>query len=151
MMIHFPFYLLLSVSTSTRPLAVARNQKVMSPTTPDAGDILRENDYFVWEFNARMRLAKKVLLEYLDALKAPEEGDSTVSTWKANGMKAFSIVSTMISTNLQSMVCTAKTTVEAWAYRRLSFCDKVCTIVRSCDGNYMSSSWLKKEASWITS
>ena len=86
----------------------------MSPTTPDAGDILRENDYFVWEFNARMRLAKKVLLEYLDALKAPEEGDSTVSTWKANGMKAFSIASTMISTNLQSMVCTAKTTVEAW-------------------------------------
>ena len=86
----------------------------MSPTTPDAGDILREDNYFVWEFNARMRLTKKGLLEHLDAMKAPEERDASVSTWKVNDMKAFEIVSTMISTNLQSMVRTAKTTAEAW-------------------------------------
>ena len=86
----------------------------MSPTTPDAGDILREDNYFVWEFKARMQLAKKGLLEHLDAMKAPEEGDATASTWKVNDMKAFAIVSTMISTNLQSMVRTAKTTAEAW-------------------------------------
>uniref|UniRef100_A0AAV1U517 Polyprotein n=1 Tax=Peronospora matthiolae TaxID=2874970 RepID=A0AAV1U517_9STRA len=86
----------------------------MSPTTPDAGDILREDNYFVWEFNARMRLAKKGLLEHLDAMKAPEEGDASASTWKVNDMKAFAIVSTMISTNLQSMVRTAETTAKAW-------------------------------------
>ncbi|CAI5728481.1 unnamed protein product [Peronospora effusa] len=45
----------------------------MSPTTPDADDILREDNYFVWEFNARMKLAKKGLLEHLDAMKAPED------------------------------------------------------------------------------
>ena len=86
----------------------------MSPNTPDAGDILREDNYFVWEFNARMRLAKKGLLEHLDAMKAPEEGDAAASTWKVNDMKAFAIVSTMISINLQSMVRTAKSTAEAW-------------------------------------
>ena len=86
----------------------------MSPTTPDAGNILREDNYFVWEFNARVRLAKKRLTEHLDAMKAPEEGDASASTWKVNDMKAFAIVSTMISTNLQSMVRTAKTTAEAW-------------------------------------
>ena len=86
----------------------------MSPTTPDAGDILREDNYFVWEFNAKMRLAKKGLLEHLDAMEAQEEGDASASTWKVNDMKAFAIVSTMISTNLQPMVRTAKTKAEAW-------------------------------------
>ena len=62
----------------------------------------------------RMRLAKKGLLDRLDAMKAPEEGDASASTWKVNDMKAFEIVSTMISTNLQPMVRTAKTKAEAW-------------------------------------
>uniref|UniRef100_A0AAV1UFB1 Polyprotein n=1 Tax=Peronospora matthiolae TaxID=2874970 RepID=A0AAV1UFB1_9STRA len=52
----------------------------MNPTAFDANDILREGNYFVWEFNARMRLAKKGLLEHLDAMKAPEEGDIAAST-----------------------------------------------------------------------
>ncbi|CAI5707225.1 unnamed protein product [Peronospora effusa] len=47
-------------------------------------------------------------------MKVPEEGDASASTWKVNDMKAFAIVSTMISTNLQSVVRTAKTTAEAW-------------------------------------
>uniref|UniRef100_M4B7P0 CCHC-type domain-containing protein n=1 Tax=Hyaloperonospora arabidopsidis (strain Emoy2) TaxID=559515 RepID=M4B7P0_HYAAE len=51
-------------------------------------------------------------------MKAPEEGDAQLrllllGPWKVKIMKAFAIVSTMISTNLQSMVCTAKTTAEA--------------------------------------
>ncbi|CAH0493052.1 unnamed protein product, partial [Peronospora farinosa] len=47
-------------------------------------------------------------------MKAPEEGDATASTWKVNDMKAFAIVTKMISTNLQSMVRTATSTAEAW-------------------------------------
>uniref|UniRef100_A0AAV1TC67 CCHC-type domain-containing protein n=1 Tax=Peronospora matthiolae TaxID=2874970 RepID=A0AAV1TC67_9STRA len=76
--------------------------------------MLRKDHYFVWAFNARMNLAKKGSLEHLDAMKAPEEGDTSASTWKVNDMKAFAIVSTMISTNLQSMVRTTETTAEAW-------------------------------------
>ena len=61
-----------------------------------------------------MRPAKKGLLDHLDAMEALEEGDAAASTWKVNDMKAFGIVSTMISTNLQSMVRTAKSAAKAW-------------------------------------
>ena len=47
-------------------------------------------------------------------MKAPEEGDISASTWKVNDMKDFAIVTTMTSTNLQSMVRLANYTAEAW-------------------------------------
>ena len=46
-------------------------QKVMSLNVFDANDILCEGNYFVWEFNARMRLAWKGLPEHLDVMKSP--------------------------------------------------------------------------------
>ena len=42
---------------------------------------------------------KEGVLENLDTMKAPEEGDVTASTWKVNDMRVFVIVSKMISTN----------------------------------------------------
>ena len=87
----------------------------MSPTTAKANDILKEDNYFAWEFNARIKLAKKGLLEHIDATKAPSEGDDAyASEWKVNDMKAFAIVCTMITPSLQSMVRNAGTTAEAW-------------------------------------
>ena len=47
----------------------------MSPKT-NTNDILREDNYFVWEFNARMKLSKKGLLEHIDAQKTPLEGNN---------------------------------------------------------------------------
>jgi hypothetical protein len=85
----------------------------MSPSTTEASDVLREDNYFVWEFNARMKLANKGLLEHIDATKAPSEGDASASAWEVNDMKAFAIVCMMISPCLQSMVQTAKSTAEA--------------------------------------
>ena len=35
-----------------------------------------EDNYFVWEFNAGMKLAKKGLLEHIYATKAPSEVDA---------------------------------------------------------------------------
>ena len=70
----------------------------MSPNAFEANDILREHNYFVWGFNAIMRLAKKGLLDNRDATKAPEGGDVPASTRKVNDLKAFEIVTTMIST-----------------------------------------------------
>ena len=60
------------------------------------------------------RAGKEGLLEHLDAMKAPDEGESSASTWKFNDMKAFAIVTMMISTNLQPVVRLAKSTAEAW-------------------------------------
>ena len=76
----------------------------MSPNTAEAHDVLTEDNYFVWEFNARMKLAKKGLLEHIDATKTPSEGDANASIWKVNDMKAFAIICTMINPSLQSMV-----------------------------------------------
>ena len=64
----------------------------MSPTTGEANDVLNENNYFAWEFNARMKLAKKGLLKHIDATKAPSDGDISAPTCKVNDMKAFAIV-----------------------------------------------------------
>ena len=85
----------------------------MSPTTAEANDVLNKDIYLAWKFNARMKLAKKGLLEYIDATKAPSEGDAYTSEWKVNDMKAFAIVCTIITLSLQSMVRNAGTTAEA--------------------------------------
>nr|CCA24076.1 putative polyprotein [Albugo laibachii Nc14] len=89
---------------------------VMSPNTAEANDILNEDKYFVWEFNARKKLAKKGLLIHIDAMKASSEGDANASTWKVNDMKAFATICTMINPSLQSMVRTAQTTAVAWEF-----------------------------------
>ena len=45
----------------------------MSPSHADSttADMLRDGNYFYWEFNARMKLAKKNLLDHIDATKTP--------------------------------------------------------------------------------
>ena len=84
----------------------------MSPTT--AEDILKEDNYFFWEFNTRMKLAKKSLMDHVDAAKAPSDADPRAAEWKVNDLKAFAIVVTLVSPNLQSMVRNASSTAEAW-------------------------------------
>ena len=48
----------------------------MSPSMGGTNDVLIEDNYFVWEFNAGMKLAKKGLLEHIYATKAPSEVDA---------------------------------------------------------------------------
>ena len=45
----------------------------------EASVVLNEDNYFAWEFNARMKLAKKGLLEHIDATKALSERDANAS------------------------------------------------------------------------
>lgn len=47
----------------------------MSPNPAEENDAFNEDNYFVWEFNARMKLAKKGLLEHIDATKTPSGED----------------------------------------------------------------------------
>ena len=66
----------------------------------NSGEILNEDNYFLWEFNARMKLAKKGLLDHLDATKAPPENDPSAADWSVNDMKAFAIISTCMVPSL---------------------------------------------------
>nr|CCA15710.1 AlNc14C14G1627 [Albugo laibachii Nc14] len=77
-------------------------------------DILSEDNYFSREFSARMQLMRKGLLGHIDPGKTPSEDDSNAANGKVNDMKAFAIISTMISPNLQSMVRSACSTAQAW-------------------------------------
>ena len=61
-----------------------------------------ENIYFVWEFNTRMKLANKCLLEHLFTTESPGKGDVNTAAWKVND-KAFVKFYTMICPSLQSM------------------------------------------------
>lgn len=76
--------------------------------------MLHDGNYFYWEFNARMKLAKKNLLDHLDATKAPAANDPAAEGWKVNDGKAFAIIATMIDARYQSMVRNAASAAEAW-------------------------------------
>uniref|UniRef100_A0AAV1V1N1 Uncharacterized protein n=1 Tax=Peronospora matthiolae TaxID=2874970 RepID=A0AAV1V1N1_9STRA len=88
----------------------------MSPNTVGAKYVRNDGNYFAWEFNARMKLAKKGLLNHIDATKAPRGYDANASFYKVNDIQAFANVCTMISPSLQSMVRDAATTAEAWGF-----------------------------------
>ena len=70
----------------------------MSPMAAD-NEILSDDNYFFWEFNARMKLARKYLLQFIDGpVDIKEEDLAAVVEWKAKDLKAFAILSAMIST-----------------------------------------------------
>ena len=68
-----------------------------------------------------MKIAKKGLLEHIDATKARVKKTLTRQHEKVNDMKAFANVCTMISPSLQSMVRNAGTTAEACKFLRRFF------------------------------
>ena len=84
----------------------------MSPNTAINMDnhILRDDNYFYWEFNAIMMLARKNLLGHIDGSKPPPANDAAaLLEWKASDMKAFAILATMLSQQYQTMIRTART------------------------------------------
>ncbi|KAL7690918.1 hypothetical protein Plhal304r1_c011g0044641 [Plasmopara halstedii] len=78
----------------------------MSPNTTEANAILCEDNYFVWEFNAWIKIAKKGLLEHVDTTKAPSEDGAAASEWRTNVMKAFAILSMMVILTINISDCT---------------------------------------------
>ena len=109
----------------------------------EANTILNEDNYFVWEFNTRMKLAKKDLMEHLFTTESPGKGDVNSAAWKVNYMKAFANVCTMISPSLQSMVRSAQSSAEVWEILKASFSVEAFTIGSRCVDNFMSSRWRK--------
>ena len=80
----------------------------------DQNDVLREDNYFVWTFNARMSLEVLNLHGQIDALEIPNDGDPAVGMWKVNVVKAFAIIATMISPKFHLLIRSATSTDEAW-------------------------------------
>ena len=90
----------------------------MSPNLVTSGDILTDENYFLWEFTTRMTLARKGVLEHV--LKKPETMEQS-STWKVNDLKALAIIVKLLSPTYQTMVRRAQSAYDAWDTLRSFF------------------------------
>lgn len=90
----------------------------MSPIT-NPNEILSDDNYFLWEFNARMALARKDLLDHLEV--KPEDAVNAPAQWKAADVKALAVVSKLLSPTYQMMVREANSAWEAWQILRAFF------------------------------
>ena len=62
-----------------------------------------------------MRLARKNLLDHIEGpVNVKEEDATAVAVWRANDLKAFSILSTTLSTQYQSMIRNTTSTKHLW-------------------------------------
>ncbi|KAE9036768.1 hypothetical protein PR003_g12486 [Phytophthora rubi] len=91
----------------------------MSPKTLGPNDLLQDN-YFLWEFNARMALARKNLLSHVQV----KSENVMTAEWEASDMKALGILVQLLSPNYQAMVREAKSAREAWETLRSFFVQK---------------------------
>lgn len=93
----------------------------MSPNPLGPNDILTDSNYFLWEFNARMALARKGLQDHVAAMKPEQAMMRETAEWKANDLKALAVLAKMLSANYQSMIREATTALEAWEILRRFF------------------------------
>nr|CCA17332.1 putative polyprotein [Albugo laibachii Nc14] len=78
----------------------------------DRNVMLNEDNYFVWEFNTRLKLMKKGLLDHIDAIKTPIVDNQVPELWRVNDLKAFAIILMSIGINLQSSIRNPRTASE---------------------------------------
>ncbi|KAE8966726.1 hypothetical protein PR001_g28311 [Phytophthora rubi] len=86
----------------------------MSSNASKSNEILSDDNYFMWEFNARMALARKGLQGYIAAMKPEDAARRETQEWKAADTKALVVVAKMLSPTYQSMIRDASTAYEAW-------------------------------------
>lgn len=73
-------------------------------------DLLRSNNYFCWEFNMRMALARKGPLGHIITVKFKTEA---TDEWKVKDMMAYAIIAQGIKVEHQSKICHARNAKEA--------------------------------------
>ena len=74
-------------------------------------DLLSNDNYFHWEFNMKMTLARKGLLEHVREVKSEDE---MTADWKVKDLKAFAIIAQGIEVEHQSKIRNARTAKEVW-------------------------------------
>ncbi|CAI5734061.1 unnamed protein product [Peronospora farinosa] len=95
----------------------------MSPNTLAPNDILTDDNYFMWEFNARMTLARKDLLDHV--LIKPEPAVLRENPgWKVADMKALAVLVKLLSPTYQCMVRECESAFEAWEVLKTFFAKK---------------------------
>jgi len=86
---------------------------VMNPNIAGPNDVLRDDNYFLWEFNARMTLARKDLLNHV-VLKPEEAALRGTAVWEAADLKALAVLVKLLGPTYQSMVREATSALQAW-------------------------------------
>lgn len=76
-------------------------------------NLLGSDNYFHWEFNMRMKLARKGLLIHI--IKEVKENEMTDS-WRVLDLKAFAIIAQGIEVEHQSKIRNAQAAKHAWDY-----------------------------------
>ncbi|CAI5722170.1 unnamed protein product [Peronospora effusa] len=95
----------------------------MSPNTLAPNDILTDDNYFMWEFYARMTLARKDLLDHV--LIKPEPAVLRENPgWKVADMKALAVLVKLLSPTYQCMFRECESAFEAWEVLKTFFAKK---------------------------
>jgi hypothetical protein len=81
--------------------------------------ILTDANYFLWEFNARMELATKGLLDHITF--KPDDAARRTAEWEGDDLKAVALIARMLSPVYQSMIREARSALEAWEILRVFF------------------------------
>ena len=92
----------------------------MSPSPVGPNDVLRDDNYFLWEFNARMTLARKSLIDHI-VIKPEQAAQRDTPEWKASDLKALAVLVKLLNPTYQSMVRSAQSAFKAWEMLRLFF------------------------------
>ncbi|POM77348.1 Integrase catalytic core protein, partial [Phytophthora palmivora] len=72
----------------------------MSPSYADTVKLVEDN-YFRWEFNMRMKLARKGLLPQIVKPEYDQLGDRSTAEWKTNDLKALGVIAGDVSLTYQ--------------------------------------------------
>ncbi|KAF1318037.1 Integrase catalytic core protein, partial [Globisporangium splendens] len=77
-------------------------------------DKLNEDNYFHWEFNMRMKLARKGLLPHIIRADMDSVSDRTTNKWKEDDLKALGVIAGEVSITYQVYIRAALTADQAW-------------------------------------
>ncbi|KAG2788919.1 hypothetical protein PC129_g8920 [Phytophthora cactorum] len=119
----------------------------MSPKTLGPNDVLQDDNYFLWEFNARIALAHKNILDYV--LVKPESAtEPQTAEWEVSDLRTLRILVQLLSLKYQTMVRESKTGREAWEtlqtffvqknlHNRVQLCKQLHEVVMAAGENLM--------------
>nr|CCA26538.1 putative polyprotein [Albugo laibachii Nc14] len=111
----------------------------MSPNSRNAVDeLLGDNNYFTWEFNARMKQMKKGLLNHIDESESISEDRTALAIWKVNDLKALASLQAMVRGSKELAKTPRIHNGKWWKYygTLLKF-DELCLSIQAC-GDVMS-------------
>ncbi|GMG18092.1 unnamed protein product [Phytophthora fragariaefolia] len=84
-------------------------------TTKRAEVLLGSGNYFHWEYNMRMMLARKGLLAHVQEVKVESE---ITEAWLVNDAKALGIIAQGVELQHQTKICSATRAIQAWGTLR---------------------------------